>query len=311
LKIARLFAIFALLLLAACSPASLIATPAPSALPSDTPSSAQPAQKVVEVSLIETSSFSAEANITAGGTAHLRLSLEPELLTITPGMVSTQAWKDAALKEMQVCFAFDRPCSLDGQAWIPYQPDIDKDYPVDWLGSRTVFAGVEVRDVSGAGVPTFLRYGKSATTQAQVSCVLIGQIDTSLPVARQPAYVQTAVAGTQAAFPLSGSVVIEGGKCCVGGTAGSTVHVNVAFAAQSAAGKVTEMRVSQAGCRPDAASLDAPWEPFVASKDYPVNVVINWTSFSIGVQYRDDRGSLSPVYCANIGVEGNPPMPTP
>ena len=314
MKIARLFAIFILLMLAACAVPGTNAVPptfltlGPSQTPTDTASTAQ---KVVEVSLIETSSYGANAEIAAGGTAHLRLSLEPVVLTISPGMVSTKAWEGAGLKDMQVCFALDQVCSLDGMAWTPFQAETVMDYPVDWLGSRKVWAMVQVRDAAGASVPTFLRYGSSATAQAQVSFEVVGQIDASIPAENQPAFVQTAIAATQTAFPVTGSVVIEGGRCCVGGTPGSTVNVQVEFAAQSTAGKVTEMRVSRAGCRKDAAALDAPWEPLVAAKDYPVNVVINWTSFTIAVQYRDDGGNLSPVYCGNIGVEGNPPMPTP
>jgi hypothetical protein len=315
LRIVRLFAIFALLLLAACSTPEIssvrTSTPPQSLSSTDTPSSGQPAQKVVEVSLIETSSYSAQADITAGGTAHLRLSLEPVLLTISPASVSTRAWAGANLKDMQVCFGLDQPCSLDGQAWKPFQAGTETDYPVEWLGSRTVYTVVQVRDSSGAIVPTFLRYGNSTEPQAQASYAIVGHIDSSIPTGSQPAYVQTAIAATQAAFPLTGSVIIQDGRCCVGGVTGTTVQVQVDFSAQSSSGKVTDMRVSQAGCQAGASSLDAPWEPFAAARDYPVNVAINWTSFTVGVQYRDDQGNLSPVYCANIGVEGSPPVPTP
>ena len=315
MKIARLFAIFILLMLAACAVPGTNAVPptfltlGPSQTPTDTASTAQ---KVVEVSLIETSSYGANAEIAAGGTAHLRLSLEPVVLTISPGMVSTKAWEGAGLKDMQVCFALDQVCSLDGMAWTPFQAETVMDYPVDWLGSRKVWAMVQVRDAAGASVPTFLRYGSSATAQAQVSFEVVGQIDASIPAENQPAFVQTAIAATQTAFPVTGSVVIEGGRCCVGGTPGSTVNVQVEFAAQSTAGKVTEMRVSHSGgCQKDAATLDAPWEPFVPSKTYSAGLAINWVGWYISVQYRDDQGSLSPVYCDDISLEGSPPQPTP
>jgi len=53
----------------------------------------------------------------------------------------------------------------------------------------------------------------------------------------------------------------------------------------------------------------ADWEPFAASKTYPVPVVINWTGFYICVQYQDEHGNLSPVYGDDISVEGMPRRP--
>jgi hypothetical protein len=44
-----------------------------------------------------------------------------------------------------------------------------------------------------------------------------------------------------------------------------------------------------------------------------VYVPINWTTFAVSVQYRDEKGNVSLVYCDDIGVEGMPatPIPTP
>jgi hypothetical protein len=319
LKITRLFAIFLLLLLAACSTPETFAslpptlTPSPQPLPpTATPNLVHPAQKVVEVSLSETSSLKANAEIAAGGTAHLRLSLAPVLLTIAPGSVSTRPWDDAGLKEMQVCFGLDQPCSLDAKPWTPYQAETLVEYPVDWLGSHWVWAEVRVRDVYGVLIRVFVRSSNTVYDTSPVEFEIVGQIDAAIPPEKQPTFVQTAIAATRTAFPLTGSVVIAGGKCCAGGEVGATITVPVTFAASSPTGTVTEMRVSRSGgCPKDATTLDAPWEPFAASKDFPINVVINWSTFSISVQYRDDGGNLSPIYCADIGLEGNPPMPTP
>jgi len=112
--------------------------------------------------------------------------------------------------------------------------------------------------------------------------------------------------------PVNGYVDIEDGRCCVGGTAGSTVDVRVAFGAQSPFAEVTEMR-ARAGMRPfDEFELaEAPWEPFVSARIYPVPVPINWSGFYVSVQYRDALGNLSPLFSDDISVEGMPVSPTP
>jgi hypothetical protein len=112
--------------------------------------------------------------------------------------------------------------------------------------------------------------------------------------------------------PVQGYVDIEDGRCCVGGAAGSTVDVRVAFGAQSPFAEVTEMR-ARVGMRTfDEFELsEAHWEPFVAARIYPVAVPINWTGFYVSVQYRDALGNLSPVFHDDISVEGMPTSPTP
>jgi hypothetical protein len=111
------------------------------------------------------------------------------------------------------------------------------------------------------------------------------------------------------AFPVSGSVSIEGGRCCAGGVAGSQISLNVEFQATSSAGKVTEMRVQTGGgCPKDPAQLKAGWEPFQPTQRYPTSLGINWIGWYISVQYRDEKGNLSAVYCDDISLEGSPPV---
>lgn len=105
---------------------------------------------------------------------------------------------------------------------------------------------------------------------------------------------------------VTGSVVIEDGRCCVGGTAGDTLEVQVSFDAQSRDGPVTEMRVLQRNVRELSEMREAEWEPFVPQKTYPVHVALNWIGSYISVQYRDAAGNLSPVYVDDISVEGDP-----
>jgi hypothetical protein len=114
---------------------------------------------------------------------------------------------------------------------------------------------------------------------------------------------------TKVAFPLTGSVEIEDGRCCIGGLAGDTIQAQVEFSATSPFGKVNKMRVRTAGeCFTETELEVTPWEPFVPSKTYPVAVALNWIGFYISVQFQDDHGNVSPVYCDDISVEGSPPL---
>jgi len=110
---------------------------------------------------------------------------------------------------------------------------------------------------------------------------------------------------------VEGSVVIEGGTCCVGGTAGDVVDIHVSFQASSPYAEVTEMRVRAGGGGPftEVDLAEEPWVPFVTSQACPFGVAINWVGFYVAVQYRDALGNLSPVYTDDISVEGMPPTP--
>jgi hypothetical protein len=125
-----------------------------------------------------------------------------------------------------------------------------------------------------------------------------------LPVTEQPSLTPDA---TQPAYPVTGWIEIEEGRCCVGGYAGQQIDIHVAFGATSPAGQVTEMRLLP-GCREEAQA--APWEPWAGERTFPFSPPINWVGYSLGVQYRDAQGNLSPIYCDEISVEGMPPPPT-
>lgn len=116
--------------------------------------------------------------------------------------------------------------------------------------------------------------------------------------------------------PVYGSVVIEGGKCCVGGIAGETIEIGVAFEASSPLGDVTEMRVRLGSFQfTEDDMAHAEWEEFVPYKTYSIQLAINWVGFYVTVQYRDELGNLSSIYRDDISVEGHPPItivhPTP
>ena len=130
------------------------------------------------------------------------------------------------------------------------------------------------------------------------------------PPAPQPEGVSSGEPEGVSSGEVEGTVEIEGGRCCVGSTAGDTIDVEVAFSATSSAGEVTEMRVATAGIKFDAAAMaDVPWEPFEPSKSYPVAVALNWTGYWVNAQFRDAAGNVSPVVYDDISVEGSPAGP--
>jgi hypothetical protein len=107
---------------------------------------------------------------------------------------------------------------------------------------------------------------------------------------------------------FTGAVQIAGGNCCIGGFDGETIQAQVSFSAASPFGSVSRMRVIP-NCSADTDMESVAWEPFVDSKSLPVHVVINWSGFTVCVQYQDEHGNLSPVYQDNISVEGMPRPP--
>lgn len=110
---------------------------------------------------------------------------------------------------------------------------------------------------------------------------------------------------------VTGSVLIHGGSCCIGGTAGETVSVDVAFEAQSSGGEVVDMRVMVASAKVTPEEFEkSVWEPFEAAREYAVQLPTNWSSFWVFAQYRDVNGYVSEIVADEIAVEGMPPMPT-
>jgi len=153
----------------------------------------------------------------------------------------------------------------------------------------------------------------SPTTEKEITKtpILLGWTPEPPTTEVTPAGPQTPFTDTGA--PVSGTVLIEEGRCCVGGVAGSEIQIGVAFQAASFLGEGTQMRVlaTGGGCHREDEMDEANWEPFVPAKTYPFYPPINWVGFYVSVQYRDTSGNISPVYCDDISVEGSPPLPTP
>ena len=135
---------------------------------------------------------------------------------------------------------------------------------------------------------------------------------TAEPVVSVEPPIQTMVSGTKGAYPVVGSVEWEGGRCCAGGDAGEVIEIAAQFSARSPHGEVTDLRIGTGGfCFSEEQLSSEAWEPFVPEKNFPVHVALNWIGHYISVQYQDEAGNLSPVFCDDISVEGHPPSSTP
>jgi hypothetical protein len=156
-----------------------------------------------------------------------------------------------------------------------------------------------------------MSYGQAFQVYLQIPGISLSEpppapVENSAPVTQEPAPI-TEVPGNTF---VTGSVVIEDGESIIGGTAGNTIQMSVAFSATTTApdAQVTEMRVGFGYCQSEA-EMSAAWEPFVTQMSYPYTIPLNWSGFYVSVQYQDGLGNRSPVYCDDITVEGMPPPP--
>jgi len=272
------------------------------------PTAAGEVLQAVSVYVWQKDGPSGSRTVFVGETITLEIQLSPEIVTRQTGMISRVPWADAPPMEMQWCLALDEPCEPDTN-WQPLAEVSQASLNADWLGERVAWVGVRVRQQGGQAVMMYTPRNE-ALSLAQIQLELNTMVNTATPLAAQPQVVQTALAGTLQAYPVQGSVELAGGSCCAGATAGSTVQIEAAFQASSAYGRVTEMRIVR-GCPKPEGMKDAAWEPFTAHRVYQATVPLNWSSFPIAVQYRDEQGNLSPVYCDDVSLEGSPVMPTP
>jgi hypothetical protein len=281
---------------------------APTEIATDTP--------VIRVSLALRDSSRAAPEVEAGSTQTLQARFEPLLQTITRradgsvSSVSTKPWPNPGVRRMRLCLAVEIGCPAPGEL-RPFESSYTSEFTVDWLGPRYFNLETEFLDENGAPVLAVNSETSEPRTRLVTLLTVTGILGTT-PLEKLPGPVLTAAAGTRAAFPVSGSVLIEGGRCCAGGTAGTQVNLNVAFQAASPAGRVTEMKVQAGGggCVKDPAQLKGDWEPFQPAKSYAASLAINFVGWYVSVQYRDEQGNLSPVYCDDISLEGSPPAPS-
>ena len=146
------------------------------------------------------------------------------------------------------------------------------------------------------------------TTPVPAVTTSIADVPLATPSLTQPAAQMPPMDKTPADSVVSGNILIEDGRGAMGGYEGDTIQASVTYTATSRVASVAEMRTVR-GCW-ESTLQDAAWEPFVRQKTFPVRVILNWSGFSVSVQYRDAQGNLSPAYCADINVEGMPRPPT-
>jgi hypothetical protein len=287
-------------------------SPAPSILPKTRDEMGTPV-RLVGVSLWVQGQAAVQPELVEGSQAQVMATFSPlivqEQRSPDGSLLSTNwsPWRDHPVSEMRVCFAAGQACVPAGP-WQAFQDEASFTLPVDWLGQKTFFLAAEFRAANGGSIPAAGMDSLQPQAVAQVQLDTLARADPNPPAGQTPnPQVQTAQAATRSAFPVSGSVLIEEGRCCAGGVAGSEVQLSVAFTASSPAGAVSEMRVQAGGsCLHDAVALEAPWGPFAPQRTITTRLAQNWVGFYVNVQFRDAQGNLSPVYCDDISLEGSP-----
>lgn len=156
---------------------------------------------------------------------------------------------------------------------------------------------------------------RSASTIAFILLfVLACGTSTAIPgvtptVATAPPSALSPNSSTRAPAEVLGSVLLEQGRSASGGTAGTTIQVEVDLTATSTAGKVTDMRVARVGgCNNSGQVEKAEWQPFAPKAYLPASLGLNWVGFYVAAQFRDDQGNVSLIYCDDISLEGSPPV---
>jgi hypothetical protein len=268
-------------------------------------------QKLVQVVVIVRGSTQSVPELEAGSHAVVEATFTPIQRTLLYNLEGAQVGstlmklENAPIQQMRACILLSGN-GCDPGAWQPFQKTLTREIQVDWLGSRQVYVFAEFRDGSGAAIPSAAVYQNDAYTATEFFLTIKSKIPPNATLDKLPSPVLTALAATRTVQPVTGAVLIERGICCAGGKAGSKKLLNVEFTAASPTGRVTEMRVQPGSCVKDAAQLQASWEPFQISKTYEATLALNWVGWTINVQYRDEGGHVSPIYCDDISLEGAP-----
>lgn len=306
--------LFLSVILAACAnatavpptqnPLSTITAPSSSTAPPPPPTIARTEQiPVVQLTIPPVTDAHPGAQVTLTVRAEPML-LETGLTASGATFTSLTRWENAGITAMQFCVEIKKPCAPTGE-WIPFQPEWQTTIDVDWLGERTYWLGAQFRDANGKIIRSYNPSNPPSQLESGATQIIIhSTIDARTPMAAQPAFAQTAVAATRAAYPVTGSLVLQNGMCCAGGKVGTVIEITAAFDATSPETNVTQMRLLN-HCGAQSEMNTAPWEPFVKQKTFPYKITVpNWVGWYLAVQYRDANGNLSPIYCEDISIEG-------
>ena len=283
-------------------------TPAPAARPQ------QPAREMQAV-LVEISEPRAEWSFVeaeVGKELKLQVAFQPVVIRVGEDESSFSNLDTDNIAEMRLCTSLQGPCELD-EAWLPFTEEEVFQIAVDWLDRPEFHLTAQFRDADGQTVPA-VDYPRSGVYQEpesvyRGSLAIVGVLNPETPVDTLPPQVQIAVAPTATPSGVWGSVEIEGGASLVGGKERTTIPIHVAFDAWSPSADIEEMRLGTGGCLAEAEMEQAEWEPFQPSTAFSVNAAINIRGFYVSVEYRDAEGNVSPVYCDDISVEGEPGDP--
>ncbi len=212
------------------------------------------------------------------------------------------------VSEMRYCLALDDPCRPGGE-WTPFRLSLEAPVAVDWYGPRTLWIGLEFR-APGGTVPGFVNPDRLGTPML-ASVEVQGRLDED-PLGRLSAAEEQARAAASNAYPVSGWVELAEGASALSGLVGDQLSVRVELRAESPGGTVERMRIAPQ-CVPEVELEEvAVWRPFAATLSYPAKIEgLEWTVFSVGVQFEDAAGNRSMVACDSVVIEGLPGAPAP
>ena len=232
----------------------------------------------------------------------VKMNFSPAVAETSNGAVTRYNQASAPSQvEYQLCFSMEGTCEPQGEwkslAGIETEAKVT-DVNLDWRGQKVLVVKARFRDA--AQKPLFSLSWDDAHYHPGNAPKQVTEFDFPLDVFEPatptplpaPAITQTYAATTS---PVQGSIQVAPDTSIIGGTAGSTRQVPVLFSATSTFGKVTEMRVD-----------GGDWEAFAPQKDYTITIALNWSTVQHCVEYRDEKGNVSPRYCDSKAVEGSP-----
>jgi len=292
-------ALIVCLFAAACGTLTGLLRSTETALPRPTRTPTSPVEGAVQTQGVYWQSVLIDSyGVTTGASASIYLYMWPSVF-VQDGKEWQMSSTSAAIQvaEMRFCWAVADTCSPRDD-WLPFENSYEIKIPVDWEGDRLVTIAVEFR----------LASGESVLSQYETETSLLPFSSTTFTITGLRATETPDISATLLAYPVTGQIVPD--RSIIGGTAGSKASLLVRFSAQSPYGKVTEMRMG-GWLELETSEIDAPWEPFAAEKTFEVSVPLNWSTFYLAVQFRDEKGNLSQIYRMEVAVEGSPAMPTP
>jgi hypothetical protein len=106
---------------------------------------------------------------------------------------------------------------------------------------------------------------------------------------------------------ISGSVELNNGACCTGGTIGDEVIVSAKISLDNRQQETTLMRTAlSTSCLSADGLTDAEWIPFQSQQVSSYVAISGWIGIYFNVQFMNETGEISQIFCDDISVEGLP-----